>query len=679
MRKVSFIITLFLTIIMNIQAQNTTPLTPETLWKMGRVSLQCLTPDATKALYSVTRYNIDENKGTSTLYAVNVDGSSVVEIATGATAVGFTSEGRLLYIKGGKFYTIGIDGKDSREAGTLSQEVTGARLSPQGDRIVFTAEVKYRKTPAEIYPQYTKANVVITDDLMYRHWNYWEDDKVSHVFYVDFDGEKTVGEAVDIMKGEPYDAPLMPFGGMEQINFSRDGKQIAYTCKKKEGTAYATSTDSDIYIYDIESATTRNLTEGNHGYDTCPVWSPCGKYIAWSSMDEDGYEADKNDIKVYDIAAGKTYNLTSEWDETIEEFTWVTSGEIMFRTAVEAVEQLFTYTLPKKLADIDVTKSIKQITHLNDECIGSFIPAGKKVIVTRYGFNRPAEVFSYDVKKDSYTAITHENDEIFATIPSVKVEKRWVPTTDGKKMLVWVLLPPSFDSTQKYPAMLFCGGGPQNAICPSYSFRCNFALMAHEGYVTIIPNRRGLPSFGVEWNREISTQWGAQAITDLMTASDAVVKEPYVDEKRVAAVGASYGGYSVFMLAGKHQGRYSAFISHCGTFDTRSWYMTTEELFFAHKDMGCAPWENPTHPSYTEYSPVSHVDKWDTPILIIQGAQDYRVPEGQSMQAFTAARMRGIPSRYVLFPEECHWVLRPQNSLVWHAEFYSWLDKYLKK
>ncbi|MDD4820780.1 MAG: alpha/beta fold hydrolase, partial [Flavobacteriales bacterium] len=316
--------------------------------------------------------------------------------------------------------------------------------------------------------------------------------------------------------------------------------------------------------------------------------------------------------------------------------------------------------------------------HLQDKCIGSFIPNGKKVIVTLYDFNRPNEVFSYDVKKDKFTALTDVNGDIFSQIKPVGVQKRWVNTTDGKKMLVWVLLPPDFDSTKKYPSVLFCGGGPQNAITPSYSFRWNFQLMASEGYVVVVPNRRGLPSFGTKWNEEISGQWGAQAITDLITAMDDVAKESYVDETKLGAVGASYGGYSVFMLAGKHEGRFKAFIAHCGTFDTRSWYMTTEEIFFAHKDMGSAYWENKNNPSYTEFSPSSYVDRWDTPILIIQGEKDFRVPENQSMQAFQAARLRGVPARYVSFPEECHWVLKPQNSLLWHDEFYTWLKKYLK-
>lgn len=678
------ITTILLTIIMAQTLQAGKPagvMTPETMWKLGRVSLQAVSDDGQTIIYGVTRYDVTANKGTSQLFCVTMSGatSQLTDGDKSASAVGFTRQGRIAYMQDGQLWTMARDGSGKKQASNIEGGISNVKISPKGDAVLFTRDVKYRETTAEMYPSLPKANAIIVEDLMYRHWNQWEDDMVSHVFYAPFDGEKISGSGTDIMPSEPYDSPLSPMGGAEQLAWSPDGIKIAYTCKKKTGAQAAVSTDADIYIYDIVSKQTQNLTEGNKGYDMNPAWSPDGRFIAWTSMEEDGYEADKNDIKLYEWSTGKTYNLTSRWDETIEEFAWErTSDKIIFRTTLNAVEQLFEYRLPKTLAAIDPHTSIVQLTK-GDDCKGAFILTPKFIIAERYDFNRPNEIVAYDMKKRTFRYLTDVNGDIFKNIKPAVVKKRLVPTTDGKQMLVWELLPPDFDASKKYPALLFCGGGPQNAITPSYSFRWNFQLMASNGYVVIVPNRRGLPSFGVRWNEEISGQWGGQAITDLMTASDAIAAEPYVDETRMGAVGASYGGYSVYMLAGKHQGRYKAFISHCGTFDNRSWYGTTEEIFFANKDLDGPYWKDYRAPSYNEFSPSSYVEKWDTPILIIQGQQDFRVPENQSMQAFQAARLRGIESRMVLFPDECHWVLKPQNSLLWHAEFYGWLDKYLKK
>ena len=656
-------------------------MTPETLWQLGRVSLAGVSADGSTVLYNVTTYDTQADKGTTHIFACNLSGASrqLTDGQTSAQAIGITPGGRIAYMQEGQLWTMTATGTDKRRASNIEGGIANVKFSPKGDAVLFTRDVKFRQTPAELYPELPKANVRIIDDLMYRHWNNWEDDLVSHVFYAPFNGTEVSGTGTDIMEGEPYDSPLTPFGGAEQLAWSPDGMKIAYTCKKKQGTQAAISTDADIYIYDVVSKKTENLTEGNNGYDTCPAWSPDGRFIAWLSMDEDGYEADKNDIKLYEWATGKTYNLTDRWDETIEEFTWEKTGAaIVFRTAFNAVEQLFEFRMPKSLNEISPNACIAQLTK-GKACVGAFLLTGKNIIAERYDFNRPNEIVSYDLKKGTYRYLTDVNGAIFKDIKPSEVKERWVNTTDGKHMLTWVVLPPDFDATKKYPALLFCGGGPQTPLTPSYSFRWNYQLMAAKGYVIVIPNRRGLPGFGVKWNEEISGQWGGQAITDLLTAIDDVAREPYIDKERLGAVGASYGGYSVYMLAGKHEGRFKTFIAHCGTFDMKSWYGTTEEIFFANKDLGGPYWQDRSNPSYNEFSPSSYVDKWDTPILIMQGEQDFRVPTNQSMQAFQAARLQGIEARMVLFPDECHWILRPQDSLVWQAEFFGWLDKYLKK
>lgn len=675
-----FIFLLFFTMTTVSQAQ-TGVMTPETLWQLGRVNLAGVSADGSTVLYNVTTYDTHADKGTTHIFACNFSGASrqLTDGQTSAQAIGITPGGRIAYMQEGQLWTMTATGTDKRQASNIEGGIANVKFSPKGDAVLFTRDVKFRQTPAELYPELPKANVRIIDDLMYRHWNNWEDDMVSHVFYAPFNGTEVSGTGTDIMEGEPYDSPLTSFGGAEQLAWSPDGMKIAYTCKKKQGTQAAISTDADIYIYDVVSKKTENLTKGNNGYDTCPAWSPDGRFIAWLSMDEDGYEADKNDIKLYEWATGKTYNLTDRWDETVEEFAWEKTGAaIVFRTAFNAVEQLFEFRMPKSLNEISPNACIAQLTK-GKACVGTFLLTGKNIIAERYDFNHPNEIVSYDLKKGTYRYLTDVNGAIFKDIKPSEIKERWVNTTDGKHMLTWVILPPDFDASKKYPALLFCGGGPQTPLTPSYSFRWNYQLMAAKGYVVVIPNRRGLPGFGVKWNEEISGQWGGQAITDLLTAIDDVAREPYIDKERLGAVGASYGGYSVYMLAGKHEGRFKTFIAHCGTFDMKSWYGTTEEVFFANKDLGGPYWQDRSNPSYNEFSPSSYVDKWDTPILIMQGEQDFRVPTNQSMQAFQAARLRGIEARMVLFPDECHWILRPQDSLVWQAEFFGWLDKYLKK
>ncbi len=481
------------------------------------------------------------------------------------------------------------------------------------------------------------------------------------------------------MGKEAYDCPTMPFGGGDDYTFSPDGSKLVYVCKKKEGKEYAVSTNTDLYVYDIAAGTTQNFTEGMMGYDTHPTFSNDGTKLAWLSMARDGYESDKNDIVVYDFTAQTKTNITKDWDNTVDGFIWGEKDRnIFFVAGKDATYQLWDYKLGKKVVDTKVA-DIRMITE-GVHNYGSVAQLdGKTLIGSRMSMSSASELFKVDIKKGTETALTQVNQPIYDSIEMGKVEKRMVPTSDGKEELVWVIYPPNFDPNKKYPALLYCQGGPQSAVSQFFSFRWNFQLMAANGYIVVAPNRRGLPSFGTKWNEDISGDWGGQPMRDYLAAIDAVAAEPYVDNNALGCIGASYGGYSTYMLAGIHEGRFSAFVSHCGLFDMRSWYGTTEELFFANWDLGGAYWEKDAPKAYTEFNPSSYVQNWDTPMMVIHGGKDFRVPEGQGMQAFQAAKLQGIPSRFLYFPEEGHWVLSPQNGMIWHTEFFRWLDEWLKK
>lgn len=462
---------------------------------------------------------------------------------------------------------------------------------------------------------------------------------------------------------------------MKTYIWSPDGSKVIYVSKKKAGTAYATSTNTDLYEYDVATKTTKNLTEDNLGYDLAPQFSPNGD-LTWLQMKRDGYEADKNDIIVRH--KGVDLNLTSNWDGTVDAFTWSKDGKkVYFVAPVKGTKQLFEVNFP------GLTRIAVRVTQLTDgdfdvNAIVGFV--GTNVLVTRTDHNHATEVFSYDLKKKSWKQITKVNDAMYSTIAMCKSEKRWVTTTDGKQMLVWVILPPNFDKTKKYPTLLYCQGGPQSALTQFYSFRWNFQVMASQGYIIVAPNRRGMPGHGVEWNEKISGDWGGQVMDDYLSAIDDVAKESYVDKARLGAIGASYGGYSVFYLAGIHQNRFKTFISHCGVFNTQSMYGTTEEVFFSNWDSGGAYWEKDNaiaQKTYNEFNPINKINNWNTPILIIQGGKDFRVPIGQGQEAFQAAQLKGIKSKFVLFPDENHWVLQPHNAMVWQKEFFGWLKETL--
>ena len=637
MKKYIFLI--FSMITMSTLAQQN--LTPETLWQLGRVTPLGISKDGKLLVYKVGTPSIEENKINS------------------------------------KYYTIPVQGGNATLVEDYKSLLSDKNVSPDGKHLLSSQEVKVEKLLGkDHYPELSKTTAQVYTGLDYRHWDTWNDGTHNHVFYSTLGSEtEKVLPPVDIMPNEPYDAPQKPFGGDEDYIWSPDGSKIIYVCKKKAGTAYATSTNTDLYEYDLATKTTKNLTESNLGYDTHPIFSPKGD-LSWLQMKRDGFEADKNDIIVRH--KGMDINLTAGWDGTVDSFTWSADGKkVYFIAPIKGTKQLFEVNFP------GLTKIAIRVTQLTDgdfDVNGIVGFSGTSVLVTKTTHNMATEVFSYDLKTKSWKQITHVNDEAYSKIAKCTSEKRWVTTTDGKKMLVWVILPPNFDKTKKYPTLLYCQGGPQSALTQYYSFRWNFQLMASQGYIIVAPNRRGMPGHGTAWNEQISGDWGGQVMDDYLAAIDDVAKESYVDKTRLGAVGASYGGYSVFQLAGIHKNRFKTFISHCGIFNTESMYGTTEEVFFTNWDSGGAYWEKDNvtaQKTYNEFNPIKLINNWNTPILIIQGGKDYRVPIGQGQEAFQAAQLKGIKSKFLLFPDENHWVLKPQNALVWQKEFFGWLKETL--
>ena len=611
-------------------------MTPELLWSLGRVSAQGLTEDGKDVIYSVTHYDAKENT------------------------------------KSTKHYSIPIKGGTAKEIKDPSKLVADKHISPDGRYILSVSDIKIDKVAGkDFHPDLDKSDVQIYDNLMYRHWDTWEDGAFSHLFVHPYENQ-VKGEGMDIMKDEPYDCPTTPFGGDEDYTWSTDSKKILYVTKKSSGSTYAQSTNSDIYAFDLATKNTTNLTKDNPGYDTQPAFSKDGK-LAWLRMETPGYEADKNDI-ILDIN-GTYMNLTGHWDGTVNGFRWSTDGKtIYFNAPVDGTVQIFEIKVPTKK---EMVAELHQITRGQFDVRGIVGQSGNTMVVSRTDMNHAAELFTLNLNNGEMRQLTHVNDALYAKIGTSKVEKRMIPTTDGKEMLTWVIYPPDFDPTKKYPTLLDCQGGPQGALSQFYSFRWNFQLMAAQGYIVVAPNRRGMPGHGVEWNEQISGDWGGQNMQDYLSAIDALAEEPYVDNDKLGCVGASYGGYSAFYLAGIHEGRFKSFIAHDGVFNLRSMYGTTEELFFVNYELGGPYWESnaTTNKSYKYFNPIEKVSEWDTPIMIFQGGKDYRVPIGQSLEAFQAAQVRGIKSKLVYFPEENHWVLSAQNALVWQREFYKWLDE----
>ena len=616
-------------------------LTPELLWKLGRVSGLGISRDGKSVLYSVSTPVAVENKSTR------------------------------------RFYAIPLGGGDALEVNNPDSLLPDYKISPDGKYFISSVEVKIKNlSGADYYPDLQKSNVYIYDNLNYRHWDKYEDGKFGHVMLTPQINGKA-GDAIDLMKGEPYDCPQKPFGGEEDFIWNPNGKEVVYCTKKEYGTAYTISTNTDLYAYNIETGKTRNLTEGMPGYDVNPSFNQKGE-LAWLSMKRAGFEADKQDIIVSN-GTGKM-NLTAQNDLIhVEGYKWSNDGNMIFFYApVNGTLQLFEVNYPGIKKELPV---IKQVTSGDFDINGIVGQSGNSLFVSRTDMNHAAEIYRVELSTGSMQQFTHVNDGIYNTLGMSRTERRIVKTTDGKEMLVWVIYPPGFDPSKKYPALLYCQGGPQSPLTQFYSFRWNFQLMAANGYIVVAPNRRGMPGHGTKWNEEISKDWGGQVMRDYLSASDEVSKEKYVDKNRLGCIGASYGGYSVFYLAGIHNNRFKSFIAHDGIFDFRSMYGTTDEMWFENWDKGGPYWDKnnaAAQKSYNKFNPSDLVAKWNTPILIYQGGKDYRVPIEQGQQAFQAAQLRGIKSKFILLPDQNHWVLTAQDALVWQHEFYKWLEETLK-
>lgn len=651
----------------------------DVLEALGRVSGPAVSPDGKKVLYNVSYESVEQNKSNNDLYVKNIDGTDSVRLTKTAK-----SEGGAAWIENGEkiaflyadeaglpqLWVMNADGSGRKCVSSLENGVEGFKFSPDSKKVVLVSSVKYSREAKDVYSDLPEATGRIIDDLMYKHWDQWTKD-IPHPFVGDFTGDK-VENIEDIMASEPYECPMRPFGGIEAFAWSPDSKSLVYSSRKKTGLEYAVSTNSDLYLYSLEDKSTRNLTEGMMGYDTNPAFSPDGTKLAWLSMEHDGYESDKNRIFIMDMATGEKTDLTSDWDYTASEIAWNTDGKtIYFIAAYQGVTPIFS---------VDVaTKEVKTVADGVCDYV-SLCPADANTLVSMYhSFTAPNEVCV--IKDGKVSKITAVNDALLAVVDMPDVVKRQIPTTDGKMMTTWVLYPPKFDPSKKYPAILYCQGGPQQAVSQFWSYRWNLALMASQGYIVIAPNRRGLPGFGTEWNAQISKDYPGQNMKDYLSAVDDMKKEAYVDAEHIGAVGASYGGYSVYWLAGNHEGRFACLIAHAGIFNIETQYLETEEMWFANWDMGGAYWDKDNKAAQNTFangSPHRFVDKWTAPILITHGEYDFRILASQGEMAFNAARLRGVPAEMLIFPDENHWILKPQNAVLWQRVFFRWLDKWLK-
>lgn len=652
-------------------------LTPESLWQLGRIGDVVVSPDNSTIALTITYTDIAQDRNYTDIYTLPVDGGTPKRITFTTeneySIAWFPDGSRIAYLAtksdNPQLWSIRPDGSDARQITEIDGGIENYRLSPDGKTLLYTQRVKLDTLIVDRHPDLPKANARLETDLMYRHWNDWSDGKYSHIFIASLDN--MAREAVDIMPDERYHSPLMPFGGIEQIAFTPDGSAIAYTCKKLTGRASATSTNSNIYLYNIADKTTRNLTPDNHGYDINPQFTPDGTKMLWLSMEHDGYESDKNRLMVLDLATVETRELTAQTENHCIDFCLSPDAKTVYFIADElARDQIFSVSIEGG--------QITKIT--NEDCdYKSLLCIGNQLIAKRQSISQPTEIFAVDIVSGQSQNISNVNTEALAQVKMGRVEERWITTTDNKKMLTWVIFPPDFDASKKYPALLYCQGGPQSTVSQFWSSRWNFQLMAANGYIVVAPNRRGLPGFGREWNEQISGDYGGQNMHDYLSAIDAVSSEQYIDSERLGAVGASYGGFSIYWLAGNHQKRFKAFVAHCGIFNLEMMYPTTEEMFFVNWDLKGAPWdENPAAQKSYAASPHLFVRQWDTPIMVIHGERDFRIPYTQGMAAFNTAILRGIDAEFLYFPDECHWVLKPQNSIVWHREFFTWLDKWLK-
>lgn len=664
-------------------------MTPEALWAMGRLGEAAVSPDGKRIAYTVAYYSVEQDASNREIFVMNADGSEQRQLTRTSC-----QESNVAWIKGGRklaflsnedgsgqVYEMNPDGTERRKLTDRKGGIDGFTFSPDEKKLLFTAQVKTRESTADKYPDLPKATGVIVNNLMYKHWDEWVT-TAPHPFVADFNGEGISNER-DLLEGEPYESPMKPFGGMEQLAWSPDSETVAYTCRKKTGKEYAVSTDSDIYLYDLKTGNVRNICKEseedmNMGYDTNPKFSHDGRYVAWQSMARDGYESDLNRLYVYDLKEKKKFCATPGFETNVDNFVFAPDG-FYFTAVWKGTSQVYRVGLH----DWETGKQPVKLTEgLHD--YGSIALCGDGLIATRHSMSMADELFALSLKADGTAAeakqLTEENRHIYDQIEMGRVEERWIKTTDGKEMLTWVIYPPQFDPSRKYPALLYCEGGPQSPLSQFWSFRWNFQIMAAHDYIIVAPCRRGMPGFGVEWNEQISGDYGGQCMKDYLTAIDTMACEPFIDSERLGCVGASFGGFSVYWLAGHHDGRFKAFIAHDGIFNMEMQYLETEEKWFANWDMGGAYWEreNATAQRTFANSPHRFVDRWDTPILCIHGERDYRILANQGMAAFDAAVMRGITAQLLIYPDENHWVLKPQNGVLWQRVFFEWLDKWLK-
>lgn len=668
-------------------------MTPEALWAMGRIGGVAVSPDAKQIAYSVAYYSVPENKSNNELFVMNADGSGHTQLTRDSW-----QESQPVWFKDGKkiaflcnesgssqVWEMNPDGSARKQITQYDGDIEGFSFSPDGKKLLFITQVKTVKSTADKHPDLPKATGIIVNDLMYKHWDEWVT-TAPHPFVADFDGN-TIHNVKDILEGLPYESPMKPWGGIEQLAWSPASDKVAFTCRMKTGLAYAISTDSDIYEYDVTKGGFINLCKQDAkdsagtvemvGYDTNPQYSPDGKYIAWQSMERDGYEADLNRLCVMDRTSGEKRFVSQSFESNVDAFLWNKDSQSIYFIGVWHGEtQIYSINLAEH----------NKLTQLTDGMYdyASLALCGDKMIAKRHSMSMADEIYSLPLHSNSdfaeATQLTFENKQIYDQLDMGKVEARWMKTTDGKQMLTWVIYPPQFDPNKKYPTLLFCEGGPQSPVSQFWSYRWNFQIMAANDYIIVAPNRRGLPGFGIEWNEAISGDYGGQCMKDYFTAIDEMAKESYVDKDRLGCVGASFGGFSVYWLAGHHDKRFKAFIAHDGIFNMEMQYLETEEKWFANWDMGGAYWEknNATAQRTFANSPHKFVDKWDAPILCIHGEKDYRILANQAMSAFDAAIMRGVPAQLLIYPDENHWVLKPQNGVLWQRTFFEWLDKWLK-
>jgi dipeptidyl aminopeptidase/acylaminoacyl peptidase len=640
-------------------------MTPEIMWKFGRLGTFALSPDGSIVLFTVTQIDLQSEAKKTNIYKISSEGGEPVQLTSegGSSPQWFDNGKKIAFVKGSDFMTMSPDGSEQVKVTGIS-EFEIFNISPEGNKIYFTKRVKLDQTANEKY-NLPKAKVRIIDDLMYRHWNVWSDYSYSHIFVASFNGSAVSGEK-DIMKDQKFESPTSPYYDEREISWSPDGKYVAYTCKKLRGIEDARSTNSDIYLYEIGSGKEINITDGNYGYDRYPVFSPDGSKIALQSMERNGYEADLDRLVVYDIK-DKTRSIVSKgWQFDVENLTWADNQNIYFACSYLGTTQIFRINLTVK----NIDKVTEGVHNMGPICIQSGV-----LVSGITSMSMAPEISKVDVNSGEIRQISFINKAIYESIRMGKVEEKYIKTKDNEDLQMWIVYPPDFDAQKKYPALLFCNGGPQTALDQFWSYRWNLQIMAAKGYIVIAPNRRGCSGFGQAWKEQISGDYGGANIQDYLDATDAMAKEPFVDPERLGAVGASYGGSSVFYLAGMHGGRFKAFVSHCGVFDLVSWYGSTEELWYPNKDIEGPYWNTPK--SY-QYSPHLMADNWDTPILIITGANDFRIPYTQSLEAFQAAQLHNVPSKLLFFEDEGHWVLKPQNAIIWQREFFEWLDTYLK-